>query len=1723
MYAIDPVLLVEGSAVDISWCNSLLLETADATDTEATTCIHSMDANRHLPHVPTQTNGDTMLDSGAIKPLIFMGRLTAHQQSLITSSPFKRAKGVGAQPLPLIGEVTIPVSIPGSNKPPVNITHLVHNSIHAPPYLLGHSVLRKLGFVLDYDTGTARCGDATFIMPFPEEEEEESVSRAHTMQVLKEWNDPPLMRVSKDTQILPKHVAWIPCHFSIPEMRHGHRFGAVLWDRARSHASIPAKKVGAVVDLEKASVPYSVCHCTAVRTTDKQGSTKYRALTFLAVANPHDFPIVVSAHTAVGRMLSASHNLGDSAVRLVHLSDPCIKRLDVKRDIQYLETKLAQLTLIEELTSLPPPIINTLSYMTDAPASVKDAVREADIEFFFIHGLMETHAQEEQTEMLVHQLTHRNIETSPTPALDDAILRKLGVPIDELRTNAVTDVPEDHEFDWPHEDRKARLTAEDISPPTAEELSRTSLLAVIDASIKQAILDGLTPAQTDLLRDVLHEEILPMAYDPRSKGVPGAKVDPVKYHLRPDAKPKYVPVRNYSPAGRAFKKAMELELLQMKVIEHAKSPCPWASAVHLARKKNGEFRFTVDLKHVNAQVIGDQYPIPKISTLIDTLSGAKWFSTIDCVSGFWNFPLHPMSRPLTAFHGEDGKMYQFTRLVQGMKPSSAEFQRRMDVLFSGLSWNICLCYIDDIIVYTQTYEEHIAALRQVLGVLRKANIIPNLAKSRFCCRSVAYMGFRISDEGISTDEALIEKIKSFGDNLRKPEAESFLGLTVHFRRFIHRYAEICRPIREAINESNRTKAPFKFDANCVAAVQHLKQVLVSKPIFRLPDPSRPYRLYTDASNYAIGCVLTQVDDNGEEYVVLYDSITLHKEQRGWGITDREAYAVVHYVHKLAHYLDNNQPFLVFTDHGALTTVLKNPKDNGKLLRWALSLTPYVNKMLVQHWPGKSHIADFFSRHPDFRDAAQLQINPQRLVFAPLTEDEKDSLPAGLINSINHFWIDDKQFESDMDINSENLKKLQREDDLLSAIIKAIESCATNEAPRCTDQSIPASIRETANKLLTKHSFFIAPNGVLKRVNPNTAIRHTDEIVLPEGMHLFVLSTVHDTPTAGHLGVDKMLSKLEGRFFWHKMKKSVRDWYQACHLCQMTKAPRRPTRGELKSFTAYQPFTFTSLDLIGPLPETDNGNKYLLVFTDYHTRWVEAVALPNKKAVTVARAFHDLIGTRYGSPLVVMSDRGKEFLNNVFNQYCALNGTAHWTTSPYHPETNRLVERFNSTLIAMIAPFVCYSQRDWDSYISSACWAYRSARHATTKFSPFELMHGWLPRQPLDAAYADEVQTLPIQKWREDLEMMRAMAARNTDLSHDRTKERVNKKRIANTFKVGDLVRVHVLAGLLKDPAGTKEFEKNRVIKLAWKYRGPFKIEALHGHQAKLAYVVNSKVKRTANIDDLEFYYTNLRLENALRRRADDALPDEILEEEFIVEAIKSHDDIEENGETKRYYTVTWEGYDDKKFDTRETIESFNDYEHILEYERALLRSAKKHNTSLYDKVVAYIQQQNVSKVTDLRGNLPFANDQTLLPGESAVYESSKKKQKTSSAQDKEEPKSRLSGQQPQNSRVALRDSELPNPTKLLAEVPSSDVELVSRHPIQDEPMSLSEDVLGDREPPNVGVRSGRPLLGPRNKIEDSPAIPKPTHKRRKLRNEHWKDVVGSRKSGRTSSKRVTFN
>ena len=274
----------------------------------------------------------------------------------------------------------------------------------------------------------------------------------------------------------------------------------------------------------------------------------------------------------------------------------------------------------------------------------------------------------------------------------------------------------------------------------------------------------------------------------------------------------------------------------------------------MVKKKDGSLRFCVDFRQLNAATIKDAHPLPRIDDLLDALQGDCWFSTLDLKSGYWQVPIMERDKEKTAFRTSNGQLYEFNQVPFGLCNAPATFSRLMYCILAGLHWETCIFYLDDIIVFSSTWEEHLACLRQDFERLRHTNLKLGAEKCAFAAKEVSYLGHRVTEEGLLPDPALLTAIREIPPPKTATEVRSFLGLAGYYRRYVKNFAAIASPLHAL----TRKDAVFHWSADCKDTFDHLKTLLTTSPITAFPNFSQSFRLYTDASTAGLGAILAQV-------------------------------------------------------------------------------------------------------------------------------------------------------------------------------------------------------------------------------------------------------------------------------------------------------------------------------------------------------------------------------------------------------------------------------------------------------------------------------------------------------------------------------------------------------------------------------------------------------------------------------------------------------------------------------------------------------------------------------------------------------------------------------------------------------------------------------------------------------------------------------------------------
>ena len=824
-----------------------------------------------------------------------------------------------------------------------------------------------------------------------------------------------------------------------------------------------------------------------------------------------------------------------------------------------------------------------------------------------------------------------------------------------------------------------------------------------------------------------------------------------------DSPPIRQPFRRTPPNRREDMTRLLGEMSNKSVIQPSTSP--WASPVVLVRKKDGSHRFCIDYRKVNAVTRKDAYPLPRIDDTLDTLSGSQWFSTLDLISGYWQVEVDPQDKPKTAFATPDG-LFEFNVMPFGLCNAPATFQRLMNMVLAGLQWTNCLVYLDDVIVMGRTFEEHLHNLATVFDRLQEANLKLKPQKCAFAKKQVTFLGHIVSPRGIATDPEKTAKVANWPEPQSPKEVQQFLGLASYYRRFIKDFASIAKPLHRLTEKAST----FRWTQECTHAFEELRKRLVSSPVLAFPDYRKPFILDTDASDLGIGAVLSQVQEDGQERVVAYASRVLSKPERRYCVTRKELLAVVAFVQHFRSYLLGSR-FTLRTDHGSLTWLWNFKEPQGQLARWLEKLQEF--DFTILHRPGKRHgNADALSRLPCQqcgRDQHQDTIEP--------TEDP------------THLCTVSMMGQDDI-----SLRDAQLSDPDVGPILTGME-CG-QKPTNLTGQS------PHFRRLLQLWDQLVVNNSLLWRnYQPQENSQTHLQLIVPKCLRDNILEDIHGGTMGAHLGEEKTLMKLKERYYWPGHHTDTCTFCKTCSKCAARKSASPRRRGQLHPVTTGYPMQLVAVDILGPLPESRQGNVYLLVVADYFTRWMEAYPIPNQEAATVAKVLTNEYFLRFSPPEQLHSDQGRQFEAEVLEEICKLLGIRKTRTTAYHPQSDGLVERFNRTLLSMLSTMVGKHHDLWEEHVRSVCMAYNTSIQSTTGYSPFYLMFGRQARLPIDLMYGAHISApTDVNQYAQDVKKSLQEAynnvRRNFQLKQSRQKEFYDQRIHGKPFDKDTLVWLH---------------------------------------------------------------------------------------------------------------------------------------------------------------------------------------------------------------------------------------------------------------------------------------------------------------------------------------------
>ena len=802
-----------------------------------------------------------------------------------------------------------------------------------------------------------------------------------------------------------------------------------------------------------------------------------------------------------------------------------------------------------------------------------------------------------------------------------------------------------------------------------------------------------------------------------------------RIELKEGAKPVFQPPYRAGPDKREKERAEIQKMLDMDVIEEAE--CEWASPVVFAPKPDGTLRFCVDYRRLNAMTVRDSYPIPRMDECIDSLGDANVFTTLDANCGYWQIEIDEDDRDKTAFTSHWG-LFRFKRMPFGLKNAPGTFQRAADVILSKVKWQTALVYLDDVIVYSKTYEEHFEHLRTVLDLLKNAGVSLKLKKCHFFQKSCDYLGHKIGPGKLEVAQKCRDAIRKAIPPKNVSELRSFLGLCNVYRRFVEAFARKAAPLTKKLQKDQ----PFDFGELTLEeteAYEQLRDSMISPPVLALPKAGKTYVLDTDACNYQLGCVLMQEQDDGSHRPIGYWSRSLTKAEKNYSTTEKECLAIVWAVLTLRPYLEGNR-FTLRTDHHSLRWIMNLADASGRLQRWRLRLADFEYDIV--HRAGVKHqAADALSRLPtNGTDQHPLDDGIPTLAIGDSETFDPYDWAEGVLS------VEEEVLAGVEDIALDACLIHGGEQPPLPGIPDVL---ALDEHSTPPGEVTMSALREAqANDRYCKHirasldipgtPFGVTHQDILVRRSP---LDGSLQKVVPFSLIPTVLYNAHYPVHAGHPGGTRMYETIRKEYYWRSMANDIFQAAKDCRSCAKVRGTRGNKQHLMELFPAVDPLAFVAMDIVGPFVKTQNGHTNVLVITDRFSKIARAIPLKKTTAAEVAAAFLENWICPYGMPEYLLTDNGPQFVARTFEFLTVMLGVVHVRTTAYHPQTNGQAERYNRTLVTRLVHYVSEHQNDWDQYVQPLTYAYNSQVHRTTGFTPFELVLNKAPKTPLDV-YVD---------------------------------------------------------------------------------------------------------------------------------------------------------------------------------------------------------------------------------------------------------------------------------------------------------------------------------------------------------------------------------------------------
>ena len=698
-----------------------------------------------------------------------------------------------------------------------------------------------------------------------------------------------------------------------------------------------------------------------------------------------------------------------------------------------------------------------------------------------------------------------------------------------------------------------------------------------------------------------------------------------------------------------------------------KSTSPAGAPILFVRKKDGTLRLCIDYRKLNDMTIRNSYPLPLIGDLLDRVKGAKYFTKLDLKSAYNLVRIKEGDEYKTAFRTRYGH-FEYLVMPFGLKNAPATFQHFINDVLSDYLDDFVISYIDDILIYSNTLEEHHVHVKKVLRKLLENHLVVKLEKCEFDVTETTFLGYVLSRDGIKMDKEKVKAILDWPVPTNVKEIQSFIGLCNYYRIFIKDFAKIANPLHKL----TRKNVPFNWSSEQQKAFDTLKELFTTAPILKHPDSNKQFIVETDASNFAVGAILSQEFD-GHLHPIAFISTSLTKSQRNYPIYDKELLAIKVALEGWRHYLEGaRHQFIIYTDHKNLTFPRKPELLSQRQIRWYEFLSRFDFKLIYRAGK-KSGKPDILSRRSDHLFAS---VRPISCV----------------INSCS--------FKND-------------------SLISSIHDSLANDEFYCKITEFLKNDKSKDPPFSKIDKFSLDKNGYLLFENL---------IYVPNKIRIRVLELHHDSISAGHFGINKTIELISRNFWWPKLQKDVKMFIKSCEICSKSKIPRHKPYGLLSPLsTPNRAWSAISMDFIVELPKSKDMTT-IMVVVDRLTKMAHFIpfrCLPT--ASIAADSFIANIFKLHGFPDSIISDRGSQFTSDFWNRLCSLLNIKHSFSTANHPQTDGQTERVNSILEQYLRCFINEKQNNWFDLLPFAEFSYNNTLQQSINQSPFFANYGFNPK------------------------------------------------------------------------------------------------------------------------------------------------------------------------------------------------------------------------------------------------------------------------------------------------------------------------------------------------------------------------------------------------------------